>query len=283
MILRSLAKARRKWLTVSQKRLGAVAMVIRRIREHVATHNWFAVGIDLAIVVVGVFLGIQASNWNAARIQSDEVRAYRTQIIDDLTANEQELVERIHYYRKVRAHALEAMEALQKPARHGEAFLVHFYQASQVSPIRMERSAYDEMIAGGMAKSFGNPAVRRQLSSYYAGTARLEAGSIYSTGYRERIRRVMAYAVQQRLRERCSDIITLSRDGLERVSLPERCILELEPAVVSRAAADLAGTAELEQELTRHIGDLDVKIARFGQWLRVARNTRKSLGELEMS
>ena len=32
-------------------------MVVRRIRDHVATHNWFAVAIDLAIVVVGVFLG----------------------------------------------------------------------------------------------------------------------------------------------------------------------------------------------------------------------------------
>ena len=258
-------------------------MVIRRIRDHVSTHNWFAVGVDLAIVVAGVFLGIQASNWNAARMQREEVGAYRTQIIDDLTANEEELVERIHYYRKVRAHALEAMEALQNPARHGEALLIHFYQASQVSPIRMERSAYDEMIAGGMAKSFGDPAVRRQLSSYYAGTARLEAGSIYSTGYRERIRRVMAYAVQQRLRERCSDIIILSPEGLERVALPERCSLELEPTVISRAATDLVGTAELDQELTRHIGDLDVKIARFDQWLRVARNTRKSLEELEMS
>ena len=32
-------------------------MVFRRIREHVAAQNWFAVGIDLAIVFIGVFLG----------------------------------------------------------------------------------------------------------------------------------------------------------------------------------------------------------------------------------
>ena len=29
-------------------------MVIRRIRDHVSAHNWFAVGIDVATVVVGV-------------------------------------------------------------------------------------------------------------------------------------------------------------------------------------------------------------------------------------
>jgi hypothetical protein len=31
-------------------------------REHVATHNWFAVGIELPIVVVGVFIGMRVTN-----------------------------------------------------------------------------------------------------------------------------------------------------------------------------------------------------------------------------
>ena len=47
-------------------------MAIRRFRQHISDHNWFAVAVDLAIVVVGVFLGIQASNWNAA--VSSEIR-----------------------------------------------------------------------------------------------------------------------------------------------------------------------------------------------------------------
>lgn len=180
-------------------------MVIRRIREHVAAHNWFAVGVDLII------------------------------------------------------------------------------QASQVSPVRMERSAYDEMISSGTAKTFGDPAVRRRLSSYYAGTNRLEASSIFSTGYRERIRRDMKYAVQRRLRERCSDVVAMSPEGLEVITLPERCSLQLPPALISRAATDLSDSPELEQELTRHIGDLDVKIARFAQWLRVARDTRQAIERMQMS
>lgn len=258
-------------------------MAIRRFREHAAAHNWFAVGIDVAIVVVGVFLGIQASNWNAARIERGEVRAYRTQIVDDLTANEQELAERAHYYRQVRQHALAAMKAVESTAPNGEAFLIDAYQASQVSPIRMERSAYDEMIASGMAKSFGDPAVRRRLSSYYAGTDRLEAGTIFSTGYRERIRREMIFAVQQRLRERCSDVVATSDDGIETVTLPQRCDLQLPPATISLAAADLRRIPELEQELARHIADLDIKIDRFVRWLETARETRKALEKQGMS
>lgn len=45
-------------------------MLLRRVTKHVKDQNWFAVGIDFIIVVVGVFIGIQVANWNDAR--SDE-------------------------------------------------------------------------------------------------------------------------------------------------------------------------------------------------------------------
>lgn len=48
-------------------------MLLRRISSHVNEQNWFAVGIDFVIVVVGVFIGIQVSNWNESqRAKIDE-------------------------------------------------------------------------------------------------------------------------------------------------------------------------------------------------------------------
>jgi len=46
-----------------------MTMVLHRMRGHVTNHNWFAVAIDVVIVVVGVFLGLQANNWNQDRIE----------------------------------------------------------------------------------------------------------------------------------------------------------------------------------------------------------------------
>jgi hypothetical protein len=87
----------------------------------------------------------------------------------------------------------------------------------------------------------------------------------------------MKFAVQRRLRERCSDVVALGSDGSEVVKLPGRCSLQLPSTTISRAAIDLSDTPELEQELARHIGDLDVKIGRFDRWLQVARDTRQAL------
>ena len=46
-------------------------MILRRITQHVKEQNWFAVVLDLLIVILGVFLGIQIGNWNEDRL--DEI------------------------------------------------------------------------------------------------------------------------------------------------------------------------------------------------------------------
>lgn len=50
-------------------------MLLRRITQHVKEQNWFAVGIDFFIVVVGVFIGIQVANWNASQFERREEAA----------------------------------------------------------------------------------------------------------------------------------------------------------------------------------------------------------------
>lgn len=252
-------------------------MVIRRIREHVTAHNWFAVGIDLAIVVVGVFLGMQVSNWNAARIERGDTRDYRAQIIENLKANEREIVAGALYYQQVRGHALATLDALEGGSTRDEAFLVHAYQASQYWPVRMERSAYDEMIASGMAKNFGDPVIRRQLSSYYAGLGQFEATAISSTAYRERIRRALLFAVQQRIRDRCNDVFRMTPGGSQHARLPDRCTPELPVTLIARAVTRLDETRELDQDLTRHLGDLEQKIALFDRLVRRIRQIRLHL------
>ncbi len=55
-------------------------MIPRRVYEHVKNHNWFAVAIDFAIVVIGVFVGLQAQEWS--RNFNDRQR--ETQIVEGL-------------------------------------------------------------------------------------------------------------------------------------------------------------------------------------------------------
>jgi len=43
-------------------------VILRRLSQSLKEQNWTAILIEFVLLVVGVFLGIQASNWNEARI-----------------------------------------------------------------------------------------------------------------------------------------------------------------------------------------------------------------------
>lgn len=42
-------------------------MILRRFMKHVTDQNWFAVGLDVIVVIVGIFLGLQVQEWNEQR------------------------------------------------------------------------------------------------------------------------------------------------------------------------------------------------------------------------
>jgi hypothetical protein len=58
-------------------------MILRSVIRHVRDQNWFAVGLDFLIVVVGVFIGIQVANWNDERSE----RSRESGILDELAAD----------------------------------------------------------------------------------------------------------------------------------------------------------------------------------------------------
>jgi hypothetical protein len=58
-----------------------------RVAEHVRAQNWTAIGIDFVIVVIGVFVGIQVSNWNQLRTDRAEYEAALERLSEEIDAN----------------------------------------------------------------------------------------------------------------------------------------------------------------------------------------------------
>lgn len=51
-------------------------MILRRITQHVKEQNWFAVALDFFIVVVGILIAFQITNWNDAKKERNLEAAY---------------------------------------------------------------------------------------------------------------------------------------------------------------------------------------------------------------
>ena len=70
-------------------------MLLRRFTKHFAEQNWFAVGLDVLVVVLGIFLGMQVNEWNSNRHLRSEEAQYLRALDVDIRASKQHLIERM--------------------------------------------------------------------------------------------------------------------------------------------------------------------------------------------
>lgn len=59
-------------------------MIIRRIADALRAQNWFTVIIEILIVVIGIFLGLQVSEWNDARKDKALEKEYLTRLHSEI-------------------------------------------------------------------------------------------------------------------------------------------------------------------------------------------------------
>lgn len=237
-------------------------MVFRRLREHAGHQNWFAVAIDLAIVIAGVFIGTQASNWNQDRLERKQAHEYRGMLLSDLDANLENLAMRKRYYEWVRREALTTLADLERPSGVlDDQFLNHAYQASQIQPWALKRNTYDEVLSVGAMANLGDPVLRDKIANYYVGAEVTGANISALPQYREIVRRVMPYAVQQVIRAKCNERLVQDDRGSTEIVLPEgRCNLGLDPETVRKAVIQVHDWPGLALDLNRQLVDLDQKL-----------------------
>lgn len=150
-------------------------MILRRVIQHVRKQEWTAIGIDFVIVVVGVFVGIQVSNWNAARADQARAQAYLARIHVNLEADLLSIQRRETLWRQVIAYGKGAIRYAETGELvEGSAWktVLAFYQASQLWQWVTSDSTYQEMRSGGELGLIRDQHLRDALSQYY-----LENGS----------------------------------------------------------------------------------------------------------
>ena len=146
-------------------------MIVRRILSDFCKQDWIARAIDLMIVVFGVFLGIQAANWNDSRLDrklEDQLLARlftESEIALKIIVQEKTKVEKWLQAQRALLNFITSekinIEAGNLESRGFET--LSFYPA--VAPVR---TAYDEIKASGRIQLIRDQEVREAIASYYA-------------------------------------------------------------------------------------------------------------------
>jgi len=250
-------------------------VVLRRFREHAAKHNWFSVVIDLAIVVIGLFLGMQANNWNEYRLDRNLGEQYRQRLIEDLETNEEDFRQRAVYYRQVHDLGYAALQDLRRPeSADPVAFLLQSFKAANILPRSTQRATYQEILSAGALGLIGDQSIRRRVMTYYAGLDMTDRLTMTVPSYRERVRSIMPYEIQQTIQTDCPEEDREDAQGRPDIVLNASCRPKLDPQQASLAAAQIRSAQGIQLDLTRSIIDADQKIRQFQSMQRSAAELR---------
>ncbi len=150
-------------------------MILRRVIAHFRKQEWTAIALDFVIVVTGVFIGIQVSNWNELR--GDRLRAdnYLERIHSDFQLISDRLERNVAEFDK----ALQSVEYLRNEIESRPSLTEE--QASDfrsalndidASSIPAWRSAtYTEMQSAGVFDLIDNARLKQALVDYDQGAA----------------------------------------------------------------------------------------------------------------
>lgn len=106
-------------------------MLLRRVTLHIKDQNWFAVAVDFAIVVFGVFIGLQVANWNDKQSSKAELRV-------SLESLDKEVSQNMGVIEKVLTHFEESSQDLTQGREALDAC-----DYSPEGQAALERSLYD--------------------------------------------------------------------------------------------------------------------------------------------
>ena len=226
-------------------------MIYKRAAARLRAQDWVAITVELGIVVLGVFIGTQVSNWNGDRLQKIETQRMIAQLEPSLEQMTDFYRAARKYYATTRAYAKPAIAGWRiDPTVSDADFVIAAYQASQTFALGTDSSTWSAILGADRLRNIDDPQMRVDLSFIMsADFSQIERP--LDTPYRQNVRRIIPVEIQDAIRARCGDRHRPDRPVI--LILPATCTIEIAPAQAARAAALLRAHPELLQDLQWHI------------------------------
>ncbi len=215
-------------------------MIFRRVKAHIEKENWFAVGVDLFIVVVGVFIGIQVANWNETRLSEAQSEMFSQRLRADLQVEAWDFEFTVEYYTDVLQNTKRVVSDLEGEKALSELdLIINAYRATQYRLVARTRSTFDELLSTGRIYLIKDAALREtamHVYNYPLYDITLDRGS--TSKYREAFRMHIPSSVQTKLSKKCGDRFVKPNDYVNIVdSLDYSCDPQLSKTEIDRAVA----------------------------------------------
>ena len=217
-------------------------MILRRVIAHVRNQEWTAIGIDFLIVVVGVFVGIQVSNWNAARAENRKAEIFSERLKADLSREAWGYDYLVAYLRETNSNQRRVLDAMAREAvLSDEQFVIGAYRATQYKYNERFRATYDELVSTGSIGLIADQELRATAGTIFTTPLfDIISQEASQSEFRRVFRETVSAEIQEALLERCGDryVPTLDYAAIAG-SIDYPCTLGVSAAKIKAAAIAL--------------------------------------------
>ena len=145
-------------------------MILRNLAEALREQNWFTVVLEVLIVVVGIFIGLQVDGWNETRKDRLSEHRYLERIHDELALDIESIEQSIKVAKSRREMGQLLLRALEDPEvvrADPFVFLRAIEQASYTLSPTINDHTFDEIKFAGNLAIIRDEQLRSALSAYY--------------------------------------------------------------------------------------------------------------------
>ena len=257
-------------------------MIYKRVAARLRAQDWLAITIELAIVILGVFIGTQVSNWNAERLEKRETQRMIGQLGPTL-AQLSDYYRHAHpYYDTTRAYGATAIAGWRRDPKVSDAdFVIAAYQASQIFTLGISGTTWSTALGADQLRNVDDPELRSNLIFLMTADYSQTDSLTLDTPYRHNVRRIIPIEIQDTIRAQCGD--QRSAGNSNALILPTQCRLIIAPQDAASAATALRAHPELLEDLQFHLAAIAAFISNIVPLEQAARRVEQLSGAKQKS
>ena len=261
-------------------------MLLRSLTKHVKDQNWFAVALDFFIVVTGILIAFQITNWNEERALTKRTNKLIERLETDFGTDVWVAIGLHDYHKQVYEDALLVLNDIT--GRHpvsDEAFLISAYRATQFNRFNQTTSIYEELVSTGGLELVVTTEIGAIASIFYETTILSDYEKYgQSSQYRNIFRGVVPIDVQLAVGNACGDRArTIDQMISEMSQIGYDCALDLAPEKMAEAAQALRLHSSIIPALRHRVATLKTQNYDFGGIVDAIRPFRATREVLEQS
>jgi hypothetical protein len=144
-------------------------MIIRRISKGIKDQDWFVVMVEVMIVVVGIFIGLQVDDWNEKRKEAIAIQDSYQELIEDFEVNLELSEYSVNYHFEVTKELKYLLLVLRGEVGNDLAkskILAALSKGDTSFNPSPPSPTYQAILANGRIEKINDPELRRALVSY---------------------------------------------------------------------------------------------------------------------